>query len=84
MGVDSAGLRMSQGAVLDKTASACHEPYSELEEFDCDAVEIQHLLCHNLWLDIPPACVAHENLDSGDESPDQIHEENGWVVSVGR
>jgi hypothetical protein len=84
MGVDTAGLRMSQGVVLDKIAPMCHEPYLELEESDCDAVEIQHLLCHNLWLDIRLACVGREYLDSGDVSPDQTQGESGRVVSVGR
>ena len=31
MGVDAAGLRMSQRVVLDKIAPMCHEPYLELE-----------------------------------------------------
>jgi len=84
MGVDTAGLRMSQGAVLDKIAPMCHEPYLELEESDSDAVEIQYLLCHNLLLGIRPACVGHEDLDSGDVSSDQTQWESGWVVSVGR
>ena len=84
MGVDTARSRMSQGAVLDKIAPMCHEPYLELEEFGCDAVEIQHLLCHNLRLDTRPACVGHEDLDSGDVSPDQTQGESGWVVLVGR
>ena len=86
MGVDTAGPRMSRGAVLDKIVSMCHEPYLELEGSDCDAMEIQHLLCHNLRLDIRPACVGHENLDSGDVSPgpDRTQGESGWVVSVGR
>ena len=82
-GVDTAGLRMSQEAVLDKIAS-CHGPYLELEESDGDAVEIQHSLCHNLRLDIRPACVGHENLDSGGVSPDRTQWESGWVVPVGR
>lgn len=63
-GVDTAGLRMSQGALLDKIAPRCHGPYLEPEESDFDAVEIQHSLCHNLQPDIRPVCVRHENLDS--------------------
>jgi hypothetical protein len=81
-GVDTAGLRMSQGVVLDKIAPLCHGPYLELEESDRDAVEIQHSLCHNLRLDTRPACVGHENLDS--PGPDRTQGESGWVVSVGR
>jgi hypothetical protein len=84
MGVDTTRSRMSRGAVLDKIAPMCQEPYLELEESDCDAVEIQHLLCHNLRLNIRPACVGHEDFDSGDVSPDQTQRESGWVVSVGR
>lgn len=85
MRVDTAGLRMS-GAVLDKIALSCHGPYLELEEFDGDAVEIQHSLCHNLRLDIRRACVKHETLDSGGVSPypDRTLGESDWVVSVGR
>ena len=83
MGVDTAGLRRSQ-AVLDKFDPMFHEPYLELEESDDDAVETQHLLCHNLQLDIRPACVEHESLDSGGASPDQTQGESGRVGSVDR
>src|ERR1700679_4101302 len=84
VGVDTARPRMSRRADLDKIALMGHEPYLELEESDCDAVEIQYLLCHNLRLDIRPDCVGHEDLDSGGVSPDQTQGESGWVVSVGR
>jgi hypothetical protein len=84
VGVDTARPRMSRRADLDKIAPMGHEPYLELEESDCDAVEIQYLLCHNLRLDIRPDCVGHEDLDSGDVSPDQTQGESGWVVSVGK
>lgn len=84
MSVDTAELRTSQGAILDRIAPMCHEPYLEVEESDCDAVEIQYLLCHNLRLDIRPACVGHGYLDSKGVSPDQTQRESDWVVSVGR
>ncbi len=68
MGVGTAGLRMSQAVVPDKIAPVCHQPNLELEESDCDAVETQHLLCHNPRSDIRLACVGREILDSGDVS----------------
>lgn len=84
MRVDTAGLRMSKEVVPDKIVPMCHEPYLELEESDCDAVEMRYLIYHIPRLDIRPACEGHENLDSGDVSPGQTLGESGRVVSVGR
>jgi hypothetical protein len=84
MDVDTAGRRMSQGAVLDKFAPVGYEPNLQLEESDCDAVEVQQSLCHDPLLYVRLACVGHEYRDSGDVRLEKTQGESGRVVSVGR
>lgn len=48
MEVDTAGLRMSQGAILDKVVPVGYELNLQLERSDCDAVEVHQSLCHDL------------------------------------